>query len=76
MKGKLVEMGRSHISSRVLQACIKYCQQSERDAVFEELRPHALALARNTYAYHLVIKMLDHGNFECACLPVFVNRFV
>ncbi|CAM6098228.1 unnamed protein product [Calypogeia fissa] len=62
MKGKLVEMGGSHIASRVLQACVKYCQQSERDAVFEELRPHALTLARNTYAYHLVIKMLDLAN--------------
>lgn len=33
----------------------------ERDAVYEELRPQCLALAKDKYAYHIVIKMMDNG---------------
>lgn len=43
------------------QTCVKYCSQAERDAVFEELQPNFLSLADNTYAVHLVKKMLDNG---------------
>ncbi|KAH9305509.1 hypothetical protein KI387_009913, partial [Taxus chinensis] len=64
MKGKIPDIAGSHISSRVLQTCIKYCQPAERDSVYEELRPHFLKLACNTYAVHLVTKMLDHANKE------------
>ncbi|XVF28271.1 hypothetical protein REPUB_Repub15cG0015400 [Reevesia pubescens] len=59
MKGKIPEIAGSHVSSRVLQTCVKHCSQTERDAVFAELRPHLLTLACNTYAVHLVKKMLD-----------------
>ncbi|OIW17690.1 hypothetical protein TanjilG_29040 [Lupinus angustifolius] len=62
MKGKIHEIAGSHISSRVLQTCVKHCSQSERDAVFEELRPQFLALAYNAYAVHLVKKMLDSAS--------------
>ncbi|KAE9601479.1 putative CPL domain-containing protein [Lupinus albus] len=62
MKGKIHEIAGSHISSRVLQTCVKHCSQPERDAVFEELRPHFLALAYNAYAVHLVKKMLDSAS--------------
>lgn len=43
------------------QTCVKHCSQAEKDAVFGELQPHLLNLARNTYAVHLVKKMLDSG---------------
>ena len=46
------------------QTCVKYCTQAERDAVFEELQPQLLTLACNTYAVHLVKKMLDNGMFS------------
>ncbi|KDO71778.1 hypothetical protein CISIN_1g0061651mg, partial [Citrus sinensis] len=62
MKGKIPEIAGSHVSSRVLQTCVKYCSQAERDAVFEELQPHFLSLADNTYAVHLVKKMLDNAS--------------
>ncbi|KAF8401414.1 hypothetical protein HHK36_012353 [Tetracentron sinense] len=62
MKGKITEIAGSHVSSRVLQTCVKYCSSAERDAVFEELRPHLLTLACNTYAVHLVKKMLDNAS--------------
>lgn len=62
MKGKIHEIAGSHVSSRVLQTCVKYCSQSERDVVFEELQPHFLTLACNTYAVHLVKKMLDNAS--------------
>ncbi|KAK7264669.1 hypothetical protein RJT34_32279 [Clitoria ternatea] len=62
MKGKIHEIAGSHISSRVLQTCVKHCSQAERDAVFEELRPHFLTLAYSAYAVHLVKKMLDNAS--------------
>ncbi|XP_042520396.1 pumilio homolog 24 [Macadamia integrifolia] len=62
MKGKIPEIASSHVSSRVLQTCVKYCSQSERDDVYEELRPHLLTMACNTYSVHLVKKMLDNAS--------------
>ncbi|XP_059632769.1 pumilio homolog 24 isoform X2 [Cornus florida] len=62
MKGKIPDIAGSHVSSRVLQTCIKYCSQAERDTVFEELRPHLLTLARNSYAVYLVKKILDNAS--------------
>ncbi|KAI4368652.1 hypothetical protein MLD38_017187 [Melastoma candidum] len=59
MKGKIHEIASSHVSSRVLQACIKSCSQDERDSVFEEVKPHLILLACNTYAVHLVKKLMD-----------------
>ncbi|XP_074340236.1 pumilio homolog 24 isoform X2 [Apium graveolens] len=61
MKGKIPEIAGSHVSSRVLQTCAKYCSQEERNTVFEELQPQFLTLARNTYAVHLITKMLDNA---------------
>ncbi|KAK4283399.1 hypothetical protein QN277_000351 [Acacia crassicarpa] len=62
MKGKITEIAGSHVSSRVLQTCVKHCSQAERDAVFEELCPHFITLSYNAYAVHLVKKMLDHAS--------------
>ncbi|GAV64175.1 hypothetical protein CFOL_v3_07693 [Cephalotus follicularis] len=62
MKGKIPEIAGSHVSSRVLQTCVKSCSPTERDAVFEELQPHFLNLACNVYAVHLLKKMLDSAS--------------
>lgn len=62
MKGKIPEIAGSHISSRVLQTCVKYCSDAERDVVYEELRPHILTLSSSTYAVHLVTKMFDNAS--------------
>ena len=51
------------LSSLSMQNCVKYCTPEERSAVFEELRPHCLFLAKDKYAHHIVIKMLDSGTF-------------
>ncbi|KAG6551989.1 hypothetical protein Mapa_006295 [Marchantia paleacea] len=61
MKGKLMEMSTSHVTSRVVQSCVKHCTKPERDLVFEELRPHILTLTKEPYAYHIVLRMLDHA---------------
>ncbi|XP_048321809.2 pumilio homolog 24 isoform X1 [Ziziphus jujuba] len=62
MKGKISEITSSHVSSRVLQTCVKYCSQDERDVVLEEIQPHLLTLACNTYAVHLVKLILDRAS--------------
>ncbi|KAJ6806155.1 pumilio-like protein 24 [Iris pallida] len=59
MKGKFLEIASSHVSARVLQTCVKYCSQSERETIFEALRPHLLSLSRRKYAVHLVKRILD-----------------
>ncbi|XP_008810199.2 pumilio homolog 24 [Phoenix dactylifera] len=59
MNGKFLDIVGSHVSARVLQTCVKYCCQAERDTVFEALRPHFLTLSRKKYAVHLVKKLLD-----------------
>lgn len=64
MKGKIPEIASSHVSSRVLQTCVKYCSEEERNSVFEELKPNLLTLACNAYAVHLVKKMLDNASKE------------
>ncbi|XP_050216559.1 pumilio homolog 24 [Mercurialis annua] len=64
MKGKIPEIASSHVSSRVLQTCVKYCSQTERDAVFQELKPHFLNFACNTYAVHLIKKMIDSASVK------------
>ncbi|CAL9192547.1 unnamed protein product [Musa hybrid cultivar] len=62
MNGKFVEIAGSHVAARVLQTCVKYCTQEERDAVFEALWLHLLALSQKKYAVHLVKKLLDHAS--------------
>lgn len=70
MKGKMHEIAGSHVSSRVLQTCLKYCSQDEKDVVFKELHPHFLSLASNTYAVHVLQKMLDGASKQqlSACI--------
>ncbi|XP_031110494.1 pumilio homolog 24 [Ipomoea triloba] len=64
MQGKIPEVASSHVSSRVLQTCVKHCTVEERNAVFQELRPNFITLACNTYSVHLVTKMLDNASKE------------
>ncbi|KAL6526490.1 hypothetical protein OROGR_015580 [Orobanche gracilis] len=64
MKGKISEIASSHVSSRVLQTCVKHCTQDERNDVFKETQPNFIALASNTYAVHLITKLLDHAPKE------------
>jgi hypothetical protein len=47
-----------------LQALVKFGSEEERTAVFDELRPHILELARNTYGHFIVLRMLDRANKE------------
>ncbi|CAK9224791.1 unnamed protein product, partial [Sphagnum troendelagicum] len=62
MEGKLPDMAVNHIMARALQTCVKYCTPAQRESIYNELRPHCLTLAKDTYAYHLVIKMMEHAN--------------
>ncbi|EOA30085.1 hypothetical protein CARUB_v10013191mg [Capsella rubella] len=70
MKGKIPEIAVSHVSSRVLQTCVKFCSQAEKDAMFTELQPNFLNLAINKYAIHFIQKMLDGASKQqlAACI--------
>lgn len=58
MNGKYLEIAGSHVTARVLQTCVKWCSQSERDAIFVALQPHLLTLCRQKYAVFLVKKLI------------------
>ncbi|KAK8939202.1 hypothetical protein KSP39_PZI011214 [Platanthera zijinensis] len=59
MSKKFLEVASSHVTARVLQTCVKYGSQEERNVVYEELQPHFLTLSQKKYAVHLVKKLLD-----------------
>jgi hypothetical protein len=46
------------------QTCVKWCSQSERDAIFDILHPHLLDLSRKKYAVFLVKKLVELGTFR------------
>ncbi|XP_062214063.1 pumilio homolog 24 isoform X2 [Phragmites australis] len=58
MDGKYLDIAGSHVTARVLQTCVKWCSQSERDAIFNALQPHLLTLSRKKYAVFLVKKLI------------------
>ncbi|KAL5713184.1 hypothetical protein ACHQM5_015286 [Ranunculus cassubicifolius] len=62
MMGKMNKIAVSNLSCRVLQTCLKYGSQEEKDIIFEELRPHLITLSCNRYAVFLVTKMLDNAS--------------
>ncbi|XP_010504678.1 PREDICTED: pumilio homolog 24-like [Camelina sativa] len=76
MKGKVPEIAGSHVSSRVLQTCVKFCSQAERDTIFAELQPRFLTLASNKYAVFLLKKMLDGASKQqlTACISSLRGR--
>ncbi|KAL5229192.1 hypothetical protein ABZP36_017457 [Zizania latifolia] len=58
MDGKHLEIIGSHVTARILQICVKWCSQSERDAIFEALQPDFLILSRKKYVVFLVKKLI------------------
>ncbi|GJN22771.1 hypothetical protein PR202_gb10367 [Eleusine coracana subsp. coracana] len=72
MNGKYLDIAGSHVTARVLQSCVKWCSQSERDAIFDALQPHFLILSRKKYAVFLVkklIKLVVDYAFQLATPP-------
>ncbi|OEL15665.1 Pumilio-like protein 24 [Dichanthelium oligosanthes] len=59
MDGKYLDIAGSHVTARVLQTCVKWCSQPERDAIFVDLQPHLLTLSRKKYAVFLVKKLIE-----------------
>ncbi|KAI4963404.1 hypothetical protein ZWY2020_014146 [Hordeum vulgare] len=75
MDDKYFEIAGSHVTARVLQTCVKWCSQPERDAVFVALQPHLLHLSRKKYAVFLVkklIKLATKKQLACSSLPFMV----
>ncbi|KAL6893744.1 hypothetical protein ACP4OV_007842 [Aristida adscensionis] len=62
MGGKYLDIAGSHVTARILQTCVKWCSQSERDAIFDSLQPDLLTLSRKKYAVFLVKKLIKLAN--------------
>ena len=60
-RGKAALLCSSHKFSRVLQSCLKHCDDAEKIAILDELRPAVLTLAKDTYAHHLVRLLFEIG---------------
>jgi pumilio family protein 6 len=55
------------------QTCVKWCSQSERDAIFDVLHPHLLDLSRKKYAVFLVKKLIELGTFH---ITLYTNQIM
>ncbi|KAM3279716.1 hypothetical protein ACQJBY_046845 [Aegilops geniculata] len=62
--GKYLEMAGSPVTACVLQLCVKWCSQSERDPVFVALQPHLLDLSRDKYSGFLVNYIIKGASKE------------
>ncbi|KAI4986287.1 hypothetical protein ZWY2020_018917 [Hordeum vulgare] len=63
--GKYVEMSGSPVTACVLQLCVKWCSESERDPIFVALQPHLLHLSRNNkYTGFLVNSIIKRASKE------------
>uniref|UniRef100_A0A453MCI6 Zinc finger-XS domain-containing protein n=2 Tax=Aegilops tauschii subsp. strangulata TaxID=200361 RepID=A0A453MCI6_AEGTS len=63
MDGKYLEIARSPTAC-VLQSCVKWCSQSERDPVFVALQPHLLDLSCDKYSCFLVNYIIKGASKE------------
>ncbi|KJE90935.1 hypothetical protein CAOG_02161 [Capsaspora owczarzaki ATCC 30864] len=53
-----------HDAVRVIQCCIKFGNEAQRDMVFQELKSHLLDILRSKYGKFVVSKMLKYGSAE------------
>ena len=73
VQGHLAEMAVSHTGSRIVQACIKFGSEEQRQAVRKEVAPVFLELAKSPYGHFVASKLvttaskteLAGGHFTC-----------
>ncbi|KAI7746595.1 hypothetical protein M8C21_010199 [Ambrosia artemisiifolia] len=59
-KGRSVDQ----YGSRFIQQKLEVCSNEEREAVFEEVFPHASKLITDVFGNYVIQKILEHGNAE------------
>ena len=52
----------AHDTARVIECLFEKASQDIREAVFNELKPHIINLAKSQYAHFYLMKVLRHGN--------------
>lgn len=58
VQGHLAEMAVSHTGSRIVQACIKFGSEEQRQAVRKEVAPVFLELAKSPYGHFVASKLV------------------
>lgn len=58
VQGHLAEMAVSHTGSRIVQACIKFGSEEQRQAVRKEVAPVFLELAKSSYGHFVASKLV------------------
>lgn len=60
-KGRTAELAMRHDTSRVVQGCIKYGDQKQRETICKELLGKCLDMTKSKHGHQLVEKMLLYG---------------
>lgn len=59
LDGRIAELAGSHAASRVVQACIKYGNSSDREFIFKQVEPKLLDLSKSPYGRFVVSKLIS-----------------
>ncbi|PRP75277.1 hypothetical protein PROFUN_00628 [Planoprotostelium fungivorum] len=60
IRGKIPEIVEKHDASRVVQTCIKYGTESQREEIFLELKPRLVEFCKSQFGHFLVAKLLKY----------------
>ncbi|KAJ1918253.1 Pumilio y domain member 6 [Mycoemilia scoparia] len=58
--GSIKEVTFKHDASRIIQTCMKYGSQEERDRIAEELRGSYIELSKSLYGRYILVRMLKY----------------
>ncbi|CAM0953458.1 unnamed protein product [Alopecurus aequalis] len=62
MNGNFLEIAKSRVTATVLQKCVNWCSESEREAIFVTLQKHFITLSCHKYAVLVVKKIIELAN--------------
>ena len=64
IRGKIAEVAMKHDASRVVQAAIKYADDTQRSEILGELAPHVVEMSKATFSSYVVKKLFRYCSKE------------
>ncbi|XP_072023849.1 pumilio homolog 3-like [Amphiura filiformis] len=61
IKGKAKELVKAHDTVRVIECCVQYGNEQQKQAIFDEVKDDMLELCKSKYAKFYVLKVLKYG---------------
>ncbi|DBA93738.1 TPA: hypothetical protein ACH3X3_013804 [Trebouxia sp. C0006] len=59
VQGRVADLAMSHTASRVIQACAKHGNETDRKALLAEAAPRVVGLAKSSYGHFLLCKLIS-----------------